>query len=306
MRNLSEGKGSPKDIGEAINKTYSKEEINQITEIGIQALRAAKTLHDRLGEDGLTPVGSPNKFNEQALKADVKVEEAVLKLLRKFGLPIRIFSEEHGIIDHVKKPKLLGVLDGIDGTSQYRAGRDSLRYATILGISNGVNPRYRDYIFSGIMEHATNRLWVGIRGKGSFLVDPDGNRTQIHASSQTIFDDSTRIYSMEPDYNETARNHLTNLVKKFHTKLPLSEAIALADISSGEADVLVEVTRKGNLEQMAAFGLIIEGGGVMVDINGRSIANQRYLEWGQKESLLLVTTSTPELARNFLEKLNGL
>lgn len=301
MRNSKEGKN-----GETMIDTYSKERIDQIAEIGILALRAAKTVHDQLGKDGLTAVPSPNQFGEQTLKADVETENAVLESLRKFGLPVRVVSEEHGTTDLSEKPKLLGVLDGIDGTSRYKEGRNRFRYATMLGIALGIDPRYKDYLFSGIMEHPTNRLWIGTRNQGSFLVDANGNRTQIHTSAKTVFDNSTQIYSMRPEYNEITREYLSTLVRKYETQIPFSAAISYVDVASGQADLEVEATRKNNLEQMIAFGLITEAGGVMVDKNNRSIGNQRYFQWGQKESFLLVTASTPELARNFLEKLKGL
>lgn len=311
MTNLFEEKdaltsGEAKNIKEPMVKTYSKEEVDRIAEIGIQALRATKIVHDQLGKDGLTPVPSPNQFNEQALKADVEAEKTVLKSLRESGLSIRVVSEEHGTTDLVKNPDLLGILDGIDGTSQYIKGRGELLYGSMLSLASEVDPKYSDYLFSGIMIHSTNQLLIGIKGQGSFLVDPDGNRTQINTSGKTVFDDSTRIYSMSPAYNDTARKHLSGLVEKFKTEQPLSEAVALADVASGQADLVVETTRKHNLEQMIAFGLIIEAGGVMVDINDKSIANQRFLEWGQKDSLLLVTAATRELASDFLEKLKGI
>lgn len=295
IRNSKEAKN-----GETMVDTYSKERIDQIAEIGIQALRAAKILHDELGEDGLTQVPSPNQFSEPALKADVESENAVLESLRKSGLPIRVVSEEHGTTNLSDKPQLLGILDGIDGTSRYKEGRNRLRYATMLGIAIGTNPRYKDYLFSGIMEHSTNRLWIGIRGQGSFLVDPNGNRTQIHTSSKTIFDDSTKIYTLTPEYNDTARRYLTNLTTNFQTQEVLSLAISYADLASGQADLEIGVTRKRNLEQMIAYGLLAEVGGVMVDINGKSIGNQRYLSWGQKRPLLYVTAAGPELAYDFL------
>lgn len=296
-----------KDLEEGIKLLEDKiMKIEEITEIGIRALRAAKIVHDQLGEIGLESVPSPNQFNEQALKADVEAEKAVLKSLKESELPIKVVSEEHGITDLSENQTLLGVLDGIDGTSEYRAGRNRLRYATMLGISSGLDPAYGEYLFSGIMEHSTNRLWIGIRGQGSFFVDPNGNKTQINTSGKTVFDNSTRIYSMQPEYNDTSRRHLTGLVRKYKTTLPLSEAIALVDVACGEADLAATATRKSNLEQMIAFGLVMEAGGVMVDENNRNIYNQRYLEWGQKESVLLVTACTPQLAGDFLEKLKTL
>lgn len=295
MRNSKEGKN-----GETMVDTYSKEGIDQIAEIGIQALRAAKILHDELGEDGLTQVLSPNQFGEQALKADVEAEKAVLKSLKESGLPLRVISEEHGATDLTEKPELLGILDGIDGTSQYKAGRNRLRYATMLGISLGTDPRYKDFLFSGVMEHPTNRLWIGIREQGSFLVDPNSKRGQIHTSPRTIFDNSAQIYALTPEYNDTVRKYLTNLTENFQTQEVVSLAISYVDIASGQAHLEIGVTRKRNLEQMIAYGLITGAGGVMVDISGKSIANQRCLSWGQKRPLLYVTAATQELARDFL------
>lgn len=52
-------------------------ERDQIIDIGIQALRAAKIVHDQLGEDGLAPIPSSNQFNETALKADVEAEKEI-------------------------------------------------------------------------------------------------------------------------------------------------------------------------------------------------------------------------------------
>ncbi len=296
MRNSKEAKN-----GESIVGTYSKEKTDQVVEIGILALRAAKSVHDRLGEDGLTVVPSLNQFGEQALKADIETEKAVLEALRKSGLPIRVVSEEHGTTDLSGKPEFLGILDGIDGTSQYREGRNKLRYATMLGIAFGADPRYKDYLFSGFMEHSTNRLWIGLRGQGGFLVDSDGNRTQIHTSDKTIFDESAQIYALTPKYSDTAKKYLTNLTENFQTHTIVSLAISYADVASGKADLEVGVTRKRNLEQMIAYGLITEAGGVMVDINEKSIANQKYLSWGQKRALLYVTAATQELARSFIK-----
>lgn len=299
MRNTKESRNGETRVD------HSKERIDQIAEIGILALRAAKSVHDQLGEDGLTEVPSPNQFGELVLKADVEAENAVLESLRKSELPIRVVSEEHGVTDLTEHSELFGILDGIDGTSQYKEGRDRLRYATMLGIALGTDPKYKDYLFSGIMEHSTNRLWIGLRGQGSFLVDPSGSRTQINTSAETVFGKSTRIYALTPEYNDTARKHLTNLTESYQTQEVVSLAISYVDVASGQADLEVGVTRKRNLEQMIAHGLITEAGGVMVDINGKSIANQRYLSWGQKRSLLLVTAATPKLARNFLNNLRS-
>jgi fructose-1,6-bisphosphatase/inositol monophosphatase family enzyme len=162
---------------------------------------------------------------------------------------------------------------------------------------------YGSYVFSGIMEHSTDRLWIGIRGKGSHLVNPDGTRIRINTSSKTVFDESARIYSMLPTYSEEAATYLTNLVANYHTEQPFSEAMALTAIAHGEADIVAEISRKRCLEQRAATSLIMEAGGVMIDQYGESIAGQRHSEWGKKPELL-VTAANMDLALDFLNKLH--
>ena len=85
-----------------------------------------------------------------------------------------------------------------------------------------------------------------------------------------------------------------------------SRATHYVDLASGNADLILECTRKGNLEMAAAYGLITEAGGVMVTSDGFSIKNKRYLELGQKDYLPIVIASTIELAKELLDKLKWL
>lgn len=273
----------------------------ELAEIGIKALKEAKRIHDQLGEDGLTPVPSPNQFGEQALKADVYAERAVLDTLRKYQLPIRVISEEHGTTDITEKPSFLGILDGIDGTSRYKKGRGKLRYGTMFGISSNLNPRYKDYIFSGVMEHPTDKLWYATKNLGAFLKE-NGQDTLIKSSSQETIDSHTRVYTGE-NYNNLSRALFAGKFEDQWSKEPLSAAISYVDIASGFAELEAEVTRKQNLEQMIAYGLLREAGADMYSIDGKSLAGQIYLDFGQTESVAIFTAANPQLAKSFLKKL---
>src|SRR3989344_6413191 len=265
--------------------------IEEVAEIGIEALRQAKKVHDELGENGLTPVPSPNQFGEQALLADVLCEKAILDTLRVAHFPIRVTSEEHGTTYITEEPIFSGTADGLDGTVIYKKGPGIGRYGTMFGIASGLNPRYEDYLFSGIMEHASNMLWIATKGQGSYLIS-ENDKTKIIASQKSVFDESARIYTGE-NYNELSRKIFAGKFPFNWKKEPLSAAIEYVDIASGEAELEVEVTRKGNLEQMIAYGLLKEAGADMYTFNGENIGGQKYLEFGQSEFIPIFSAANP-------------
>src|SRR3989344_3344288 len=94
----------------------------ELEEIMISVLRAAYQVHESLDERG-EEVVFKNQFGDTALRVDVEAENAVIDFLKKWNVPIRIISEEHGQIDISDEPKYLGILDGLDGSNRYLAAR---------------------------------------------------------------------------------------------------------------------------------------------------------------------------------------
>jgi len=270
-----------------------------------QALDAAKTRHDTLGAAGEESV-QKNRFGDTALRCDIEAEDAVLDVLRQANAPIAVVSEEHGRVNLCETPSYLGLLDGIDGSGNYKKGRMTLRYGTILGIFEGANPRYDDYLFSGFIEPATGRLFYAVRGKGAYLVE-NGEERRIQTSGATLFDEKTSIWA---DTNSDKVLGITVIQEAFVDRLPgYTLACAncsgayYADVASGAKDLALEFTRKGNLELAGLYGLIRESGGAMVDIDGNSLGPQRYLSFGQDRHIPIITAATDALAASVVAKL---
>lgn len=228
----------------------AESEIEELKSVGIEALKVAKTVHDELGEEGIIPVLSPNQFGEQALKADVEAEKAILEVLANNKVPIRVISEEHGITDITPNPHYLGVLDGIDGSRNYLEGRNKLRYATMFGVFSNLDPRYSDYIFSGMMEHAADNLWYAVAGQGAWVLDLNTqNQMVVKPSNNTTLSPTSHIYSAALWYGSTQLGkELEEFLKPYPTTQATSCAISFIDLASGTFDLQVEITRKGNLE----------------------------------------------------------
>ena len=275
-------------------------DIKRIEEIVVNALTEANRTHDELGVRGLEEI-EKNRFGDVALRVDVEAEESVIDVLREEGLPIRIISEEHGTLDLVKDPIYLGLLDGIDGTRVYKEARGRGRYGTMFGILSNLDPRYSDYLASGVVEHSTKRLFFASKDGGSFLM---GRRKTlpIYCSGTTQLDPQTRIYvdEMLPFNVETFSENL----QEFEISCLKASCVHYIDLASGNSDLVLECTRKGNLEIAIAYGLINESGGVMVSSDGIDLGERMYLEFGQDEQLPVITASTGQLAKKLIKRIS--
>jgi fructose-1,6-bisphosphatase/inositol monophosphatase family enzyme len=267
-----------------------------INDILCKALQATYELHEELGEKGEETV-EKNQFGETALRVDVEAEEVVLQVLKEAKVPIRVISEEHGQIDITDSPIYLGVLDGLDGTNRYIAGRGKERYGTMFAIFSSLNPQYNDYITGGIMEHTTGKLFTTKKGDGSF-VTVDGEVEKIYVSSVDQLNEKTRIYLNQ--YWAVCRKMFLENFGALKFTDPRAYSTYFSDLASGGVDLVISSTGKNNLELAIGYGLIVEAGGVVVDVQGESLRDKKYLEFGQNEQIPIIASSCAKLAQELL------
>jgi fructose-1,6-bisphosphatase/inositol monophosphatase family enzyme len=283
--------------GSGFERIKSHEELNFNT-IVENALRKTYDLHESLGQSGEETV-EKNQFGETALRIDMESEEAVLQALRDSRVPIRVIAEEHGTVDITPNPLYLGVLDGLDGTNRYQAGRGVERYGTMFGVFSSLNPSYDDYLSAGIMEHSTGRLFIANKGEGSFVM-ANNERLPIHASGREHLDEHTKMYINQ--YWEVCRKLFSERLGALAFKDPRAYAAYFSDLASGAVDLVVSSTGKNNLELAIGYGLIRESGGVLVDMRGQSLGEEKYLEYGQKDELPVIASSSEHLARELISR----
>ena len=275
-----------------------------LVKLGIKALENAYKIHEEFGDKGLESV-QKNPHGDTSLVGDIEAEKAVINTFREANIPLRIISEEHGQVDLSENPQFLAVLDGLDGTSVYKTERGKGRYGTMFGIFSNLDPNYEDYIFSGVMEHSSKNLYYAINGKGGFLV-MDKQQSLLSCSSIKKLEDS-KIYADE--FFDGNRN-VTFIYDTYLSKLKGytflhsdSSAIHYVDLANEKADLVLECTRKGNLEIAVAFGLVTEAGGVIVTKDGISIEKKKYLVLGQDKYIPIISASTMELAKELTRKI---
>lgn len=288
----------------------SKAEINFLKETTIRLFHDEFAVHQNLGEKG-KEAGNFNPFGEVSLLADWEAEEVFINGCREAGIPIVISSEEHGEVSLSDHPKYRGVLDGIDGTNAYKLGTGS--YGTMFAIFEGVNPRYQDYLVAGILEYPSGRLLLATKGGGSLLYSDDiiesaltSGQSQLNPDQSRIFVDGGITFSRQvlaPKFTNFKNAHVGNIGNTGATWG--ASSIYYFRLATGQADVVVECTRKGNLENAVAYGILHEVGAAMVDGSGRDLGSRRYLRFGQKPNQFvpLISAVTLPLAQEVVELL---
>lgn len=261
-----------------------------------RALLASYERFRVLGEKGQERL-QKNQFGDITLRMDSEAEKAVIDCFIHAGLPVRVVSEEHGTFD-IGAPEFLLVLDGIDGTALYLHDRHAGHYGTMVGLFRGLDPTYNDYIAGGIMQHASGTLFLGIKDASAFI-SVGGQETYIHTSGNLNFDQHTVIYVDE--YFEENRRIFSKPLEGFNTSYHQASAMYYAALVEGKADVVCECTRKGNLELAAAYGLVREAGGVMMDLQGQDVGGRKYGQFGmQEEHVPVVSAASRELGNKFV------
>lgn len=285
-----------------------EDSIERVERIGIEALQNAFATHNSLGKQGLEVVHK-NQLGETVLRGDIACEEAVLGVLEKYGLPIVVHSEEHGIKQVGDKPRYLGVLDGIDGSGVYKNEFGKGRYATMFGIFSNIDPRYKDYLFSGIIEHATKRLFYAVKRKGAFVLE-NGQTKPIHCRDTKGLDPETMKILADSDFDKIFQVNVVGSITERLAGFDITTLHVIAahhsSLVNGEADAVIDSTRKRNLEIATSFGLISEAGGAMVTLDGISLGNKKYLEFGQGqgEYIPVISAATGPLARRLVERIS--
>lgn len=266
-------------------------------------LKRAYLNHKALGEAGKERVGdSTNQFKDQPLRGDLKAESQVLSGLRAWakasGSFIKVKSEELGYTESgkVQGKHYLAVLDGLDGTGNYKTPGE-FSYGTMVAVAESETPTYEDFVASGIMLPEESWIILAIKGVGVFVHELDSDKTvKLPKFGDEDFNDK-RI--LADNYFKEAKALLGD--KQESWPRTGSTAASIAAIATNGVlpnwkyprmnlawQGLVDVTRKGNLEQPVVYRIIRELGGLMITDKGEDVGDKSFLTWGQSEKLPII------------------
>lgn len=262
-----------------------------------EGLNQALINHQNLGLSGPEEI-QKNQFGETALRADLEAEKKILETVKEWvtsqsHIALRYLGEEvgSGVLGQGKEEWFL-VIDGLDGSANYQAqDKAEWPYGTMVALAKGGNPRYEDFLVAGITLPEENWLALGVKERGVFLFDLKNDEvTQLPAFPLVTYNDQLILAD---DFYPEAKQFIgpknrkvwprTGSVAASYVALVLQAQVT--DKRFGEMNqnwqALVDVTRKGNLEQPVGFLFLNLLGGKMIDSQGQSIGKKRFLTWGQ-------------------------
>ena len=286
--------------------------LTKLEQVTTKALQKAYIVISELGEKGKQVTGKTNEFGNVTLQADIEAGRAVFDSLRKSGLSFLMSSEEHGSEVQIgNSPQLLGVIDELDGSKPYKDG--SGRFATMLAFFGGLSPKYDDYLVSGILDYVNAQIFFGVKNQGAHVLSlKGGEKSTIHCATSMNLNPKTTRIKVDGWFPENLA--LAQKLKGFEDMFIGSPKNSGAScqyymgLAGGEADIVVECTRKRNLEIAVAYGLLKESGGVVFVLDGDNwveLGDKKYLKFGQKpeERLPIISAATRELARQVIDLL---
>ena len=204
-----------------------------------------------------------HKSPDQPLtEADLAADAALKRILLGNRLDYGWLSEETADNPERLQKRFVWVVDPIDGTRSYVAGRAE------FAISIGLAENHRA-LLGVVYNPATAEMFVAVRGQGARLLDGELLQVRRDADSRALLASRSEISGGELDpFNETFEIIPTG-----------STAYKLAKIAAGEAEAFVSRGPKSEWDVCAGALLVEEAGGRATDLRGREILyNQQHTD----------------------------
>ena len=234
-------------------------------------LRASRSERMGRGEGG-----------DMTLAIDAAVEEAIFAELERFGVGVRVVSEERGLVEVCGGGPLRLVIDPIDGS--LNAKREVPLYCISIAVASGDDMDSVE--FGYVADYPDREEWWAYRGGGAFH---DGERCHIDAAAHQRLE----ILGVESAHPWLVSVHADALAETQADRMRMlgSAALSLCYVASARLDGLISLRGLRSVD-VAAGQLIVREAGGQVAFPEASDGAQLDLEM---RSRVVAATSPPIL-----------
>lgn len=213
-------------------------------------------------------IGTTNAKGDKTIDMDVKIEKALIDYIKKNNIPANIFSEEIGIIKFHPKPKYIIAFDPLDGSTNYKIGKNFYPFGTLISIYKGLNPKLKDVLVSGAIEYSHDLAWIYTNNKTTDL-----KRHIIKLKNDWVTDRHTPIY-LDLYYREGYLKY-TQIAQKLFIRNMGSTIGNLSYVLENVAAGLGGVCMRP--EEIGAIVSLVKGaGGIAVDHQGKDLGEEKF------------------------------
>jgi len=234
--------------------------IRQMLLLGKKIVKTSPLLADE--------VGTVNVKGDKTIGMDVKIERGLIDYVKQNKLPFNIFSEEIGTVKFHPNPEYLIAFDPLDGSTNYKLGKNLLPYGLLVACYKGLTPKLSDVVAAGAIEHTTNLGWIY---DGRVTKTLDGKLVKLDKKWE--INKSTPVYL--DLYYKKAYAAFSPLPEKVHVRWMGSNIASLIYTLSQVSAVLGAYQMRP--EEIGTMVSLIKGaGGVAVDHKGRDLGRQDF------------------------------
>lgn len=155
--------------------------VKSMLQVGKQVMSGTKLLD--------TEVGTINTKGDHTIAMDKAMEDALVAYVKEQDIPANIFSEEIGEIKFQQKPQYLITFDPLDGSTNYKIGKNIYPYGLLIAIYEGVKPTLSKVVAAGAIEFSRDLSWTFHDGQ---TYDYQGQ--QVNLKNDWLLDKHTPIF----------------------------------------------------------------------------------------------------------------
>ena len=235
----------------------NKEELKSIVENLIDTFKLAGMESIRLFKEGLKI--EIKEDNSPVSNGDLKVNELITNKISQLTPNIPIISEETVDLSKKNKSKIFWLIDPIDGTKEYIAGKDEYTLNAALVINTVP-------MLGLVGVPKKNRLFFSFAPGESFLIE--GNKTRkIKCEKQQpkgeIVALSSVIKPSDLILNKLKEHNVTSIVK-------MASSYKFCVIASGEYDIYAASERANEWDYAAGHAIAQNAGAIIKTLDGKT------------------------------------
>jgi len=218
-------------------------------------------MRDIAGIEGLDEVLRIGASGDQTRKADRIAEDIAIDLIKHEKIPVKIVTEESGIIETTNNPEYVIIMDPLDGSMNYVS---LIPFAAVsIAIAPMNNPYFSELIagaianiFLGeIYSFSDNKIWI--------------DNTFYQGSGKNM--GSIVVYTGNPKFFKILNSFIHDM-PGYRLRILGSASLELAYVGLGRVSMFYNDTGKlRNVDIAAAAGFVIKAGYTVVNVNGLSI-----------------------------------
>lgn len=213
-------------------------------------------------------IGTINVKGDHTIAMDKAVEDALIKYIKSNNIPVNIFSEEIGEIKFHDNPKYLIAFDPLDGSTNYKIGKNIYPFGLLIAVYDGLEPKLSEVIVAGAIEYSRNLSWTFFENQ-TF----DQNNKLVQIKNDWVLDRHTPIF-LDLYYKSGYELYRPLAEKLFIRNIGSTIgnlSYVLSNIASGMGGVCMRPEEIG-----AIYSLIKGAGGITVDHSGNDIGDRVF------------------------------